>query len=64
MSNISIDENEISDISDSETINSESEISSEDESMNTSDEEFIDDDEDVSTEDESDSSDEEYIPPY
>ena len=62
MSNISIDENEVSDISDSETIFSESEIS-EDESMNTSDEEFIDDS-DISTEDESDSSDEEYVPPY
>ena len=49
--------------SDGETIYSESEISSEDESMNTSDEEFIDDS-DLSTEDESDSSDEEYIPPY
>ena len=42
MTDVIINEYE-SEISDSETINSESEISSEDESMNTSDKEFIDD---------------------
>ena len=45
--------------SDSETIITESEMSS-DESIHTSDEEFIDDS-DLSTEDESD---DEYVPPY
>ena len=56
MSNISIDGSEVSD---SETIYTDSEISS-DESIHSSDEEFIDDS-DLSSEDESES---EYVPPY
>ena len=58
MTDRSVDEYEVSD---GETINTDSEISSEDEIMNTSDEEFINDS-DLSTE--YDSSDNEYIPPY
>ena len=57
MTDKSINEYEISD---GETINTENEISSEDESMNTSDEEFIDDEDESSDE----SSDDEYVPPY
>ena len=48
-----------SEISDNETINTDSDISS-DESIHSSDEEFIDDS-DISSEDDSEN---EYIPPY